>query len=327
MKLKALLAIGLSLTGIVFSDRQAQAQPDCIKLCTANLPPAGLPEDVTKYIQSAHQEDSSADAPSTAVTAPANMPKKNAAVSVLQDGLLSPEALERVEKLAAAGNAEALFTCGMLHYYGLGLAKDLPQAIDCYQRAADLGSVESLSNLGSIYESADSGSLRDLTKAKYYYEKSAQKACSVAAYDLGAIYLGGHGEPPDPCKAVYWFKRAAQQNFAPALYQLANCYESGIGGIHNAATRIKLLKRAALASYSPAECKLGQMYERGEGTAKNLDAAATWYLKAALNGSGEAIEKIQSKDFQQLEMELQAASPEANHHLNQRLAGNRTASN
>jgi hypothetical protein len=165
-----------------------------------------------------------------------------------------------------------------------------------------------------------------MTKAKYYYEKAALKSCSIAAYDLGAMYLGGHGEPPDAGKAVFWFTRAAKQNFAPALYQLASCYESGIGGHHSAANRLKLLKRAASASYSLAEFKLGQMYEAGEGTAKDPDVAATWYLKAALNGSGEAIDRIQSKSFQQLETKLQAESPEANRRVSQQLAGNRTAS-
>jgi TPR repeat protein len=324
MRLNTYLAIGLSLTGIICFGRQTEAQSDQIKLCSANLPSSGLPEQFKTYIQHASNEDSHADAsaPAAAETAADNVPRP---VSVLQNGLFSPEALVRLQKLAAAGNAQALFTCGMLHYYGLGLSKDLQQSVDCYTRAAELGSVESLSNLGSLYESADSGALRDLSKAKCCYEKSARKNCSVAAYDLGAIYLGGHGEPAAPYKAVYWFKRAAKQNFAPALYQLANCYESGIGGCHSAAARFKLLKRAALASYSPAEFKLGQMYEAGQGTAKDLDAAATWYLKAALNGSGEAVERIRSNDFQQMGTDMQAASPGASHQINQSLAGTRTA--
>jgi TPR repeat protein len=324
MRLKTYLAIGLSLTGIICFGRQTQAQSYHVELFAANLPSSGLPEQFKTYIQRASNDDSHADS-AAAVSAMDDVPRQNTPVSVLQNGLFSPEALVRLQKLAAAGNAEALFTCGMLHYYGLGLSKDLQQSVDCYTRAAELGSVESLSNLGSLYESSDSGALMNLAKAKYYYEKSAQKNCNVAAYDLGAIYLGGHGEPADASKAVYWFKRAAKQNFAPALYQLANCYESGIGGCHSAAARFKLLKRAALASYSPAEFKLGQMYEAGQGTAKDLDAAATWYLKAALNGSGEAIERIRSNDFQQTRMDIQAASPEARHQINQRLAGNRTA--
>jgi TPR repeat protein len=61
------------------------------------------------------------------------------------------EAAARFEKLARAGNPAAQFYMGRLTAMGLGVAQDLPKAVDWFQLAATQGHVEAQAVLGFHY--------------------------------------------------------------------------------------------------------------------------------------------------------------------------------
>jgi TPR repeat protein len=49
-------------------------------------------------------------------------------------------------------NAEALNRIGLVHYKGLIVKQNYTIAVDCFQRAAKMGNVDSHNNLGICYE-------------------------------------------------------------------------------------------------------------------------------------------------------------------------------
>jgi hypothetical protein len=54
----------------------------------------------------------------------------------------------------------------------------------------------------------------------YWFKKSANQECDQAQYNLGKMYLNGHGVKQDHKKALYWFEQSANQRFTLAQQAL-----------------------------------------------------------------------------------------------------------
>src|SRR5271170_5476193 len=52
---------------------------------------------------------------------------------------------------------------------------------------------------------------------------------AVAQYNLGLLYLDGHGVPQSSAEAANWFRRAAEQDYTQAQHNLGAMYGSGQG--------------------------------------------------------------------------------------------------
>jgi TPR repeat protein len=48
-------------------------------------------------------------------------------------------------------------------------------------------------------------------------------------FNLGLLFLDGHGVPQSYAEAVNWFRRAAEQDYVPAQHNLGAMYGSGQG--------------------------------------------------------------------------------------------------
>jgi TPR repeat protein len=86
----------------------------------------------------------------------------------------------------------------------LPVLADFQAGLDAYQKGDYVGAVKEWRPL------ADSGD-------------------DVAQYNLGLLYLDGHGVPQSPVEAANWFRRAAEQDNAQAQHNLGAMYGSGQG--------------------------------------------------------------------------------------------------
>ncbi len=68
---------------------------------------------------------------------------------------------------------------------------------------------------------------RHFTVQLYY--KKARKGDVNAQYQLGLLYLNGHGTLQDFEEAAKWFELAAEKNHKQAQYQLGLIYKTGFG--------------------------------------------------------------------------------------------------
>lgn len=100
-------------------------------------------------------------------------------------------ALDVLYNQAILGESSAQFELGQLYQYGIGIAKNIPQAIS-------------------------------------YFELAAQQHDIRAEYNLGLIYLEGQTTPVDYKKGMEWMNDAAFKGNAYAQYVLANIYENGL---------------------------------------------------------------------------------------------------
>jgi hypothetical protein len=117
--------------------------------------------------------------------------------------------------LADLGDAEAQFSLGYLYEQGLGVAKDVDQAVLLYRRAAEQGHKIAQNNLGVLYESGGAVP-QDHAEAAHWYRMAAERGYALAQRNLAQMYEAGRGVPADRDQALLWYRRAAGQGDATA---------------------------------------------------------------------------------------------------------------
>lgn len=105
---------------------------------------------------------------------------------------------------APTQTADELFELGKRY-----LNKDDAQAFSCFLKAAEIGHVKSMRNVGVCYWSAK-GIGFDIEKAVYWYKKAAEHGNAPAMKDLANFYLAGIVVEKSEETAKEWLKKAAE---------------------------------------------------------------------------------------------------------------------
>jgi TPR repeat protein len=69
----------------------------------------------------------------------------------------------------------------------------------------------------------------DYVGAAKEWRPLAEQGDATAQFNLGLLYLDGHGVPQNPGEAATWFRRAAEQDYPQAQHNLGAMYGSGQG--------------------------------------------------------------------------------------------------
>ena len=95
--------------------------------------------------------------------------------------------LAMIRKRVDKGDAEAINHLGEKYFYGLlGLAKDVPRAVELWTEAAELGSIEAHVQLGYTYYHGD-GVEGDKPRGIYHWQQAAMKGHVSSRHDLGVV--------------------------------------------------------------------------------------------------------------------------------------------
>jgi TPR repeat protein len=207
---------------------------------------------------------------------------------------------------AKGGNSLAQYNLALLLSEGLGVAKDLPQAAQWYERAANSGDLEAKVNLGLMYVAGE-GVKRDPVRAVQLYREAANEGNGMAQNNLGAAYLKGEGVERDDAEALRWLNKAAEQNVSQAQNTLGGLYCGGdkrpnpikiddelcnkwiksaaaLGNEDAKATMFFLTKKSAERGELQAMQNLGGYYLQGYGTQADARQGVDWLTKAAEAG-------------------------------------------
>jgi TPR repeat protein len=120
------------------------------------------------------------------------------AVADIDKGIAAYEAndlpLAYKEFLASAeeGNADAQFNVALMYERGIGVAKNLEEAVVWYRKSALQGNSAAQFNLGVLYENG-LGTTVDFAKANEWYRKASVQGDALAIGNLGMLYLRGQG--------------------------------------------------------------------------------------------------------------------------------------
>ena len=95
--------------------------------------------------------------------------------------------LAMVQKRVDKGDAEAIKFLGETYYHGgLGLAKDVPRAIEFWTKASELGSLNSHYELGHTYYCGDDVE-EDQPNGIHYWQQAAMKGHVESRHNLGIV--------------------------------------------------------------------------------------------------------------------------------------------
>jgi TPR repeat protein len=200
----------------------------------------------------------------------------------------SSQELEGVKAKAEGGDADSEFDLGARYQWGVGVAKDLTEAVKWYRKAAEQNNAMAEANLAGCY-SVGEGVAKDQEEAIRWYRKAADHNNAPAGIQsyLAKCYYNGEGVTKDRVEAVKWYRKAAEQNDGFAQYALSCCYYNGEGVTKNRVEAVKWLRKAADQNVAVAQYNLGLRYYNGEGITKDRVEAVKWYRKAvAQNEAG-----------------------------------------
>jgi localization factor PodJL len=162
---------------------------------------------------------------------------------------------------ALAGEAPAAYEIGMRFAEGRGLAPNMHEAVQWFDRAAKAGFVPALFQLASLTEKGD-GLKKDLQAARRLYTAAAEKGHAKAMHNLAVLYAEGIDGKPDYRAAALWFRKAARYGIADSQYNLAVLYARGIGVETNLAESYKWFALAAARGDQESAGKRDEVAER-----------------------------------------------------------------
>lgn len=161
------------------------------------------------------------------------------------------------------------------------------EAIDIYQKLAQLGDKNAQLKLGFAYEQG-LGVPLDFNKAEQWYSLAAEQGQSVAQYLLARLYQIGLNDQPDDNKAKQWYARA-QQSFLPAAVALGFLYETQEDNYQQA---LQAYENAAQGENAVGQFNLALIYEKGKGVAVDYSKAHNLYTKSAENGYSHSMVQL-----------------------------------
>lgn len=163
------------------------------------------------------------------------------------------EEIEILRADALAGDPEAQVELGYAYINGDGeLNHNAKEAFKWFELAARQGNINGQSSLAMCYREGW-GVVKDINKAKEWFEKSAIQGHLYAANELGEIFE----KEADLDEAFYWYYFGKREE--KAKYNLARCYEQGIGTTKRLYNAYNLYK----------ECKRNDIKERIESFKKS----------------------------------------------------------
>ena len=123
---------------------------------------------------------------------------------------IAASVVSQVQRLADAGNVEAMFLMGTAFAEGLGRSVDAQTAALWYERAASEGHMLAQHNLGNVYASG-TGVEKSELQAVSWWRRAALSGDAIPQYRLGQAYEAGSGTAPDRDEAIRWYRDAASR--------------------------------------------------------------------------------------------------------------------
>ncbi|MEA1888615.1 MAG: protein kinase [Pseudomonadota bacterium] len=122
---------------------------------------------------------------------------------------------------------------------------------------------------------------RNRTRAAFYYKKAAELGHIQAMNDIGVAYADGDGIRRNDKKAMEWLEKSADLGNSEAMYNLALGYH--FSALKNPSKAMPWVTQAAEKEYRPAYMLIGWMTTTGAGTQASRISAIRWDLKGMVN--------------------------------------------
>ena len=128
-------------------------------------------------------------------------------------------------------NVQAIFELGRI-YENNEIERNLPKAVELYQRASDLGHTVAMNNLALLYDSGRGNELeKDCQKTVKLLEKAIQLGNPNAMHNLAQLYLNGRESIEKNISKAFEILEKLCESDNNSLFTLARLYETGKDGL------------------------------------------------------------------------------------------------
>ncbi|OTG78997.1 hypothetical protein B9T33_13615 [Acinetobacter sp. ANC 5054] len=243
-----------------------------------------------------------------AETKPAAVDPEFAKIEALVQAKDMNGAYQALSKLAATGNAQAIYNLGYLTQTGQGTAKDEKKAIQLYEQAGAKGYPVANYVLGKNYATGTLGLKQDTTKAKQYLERASSAGFDDATIDYAILLFAENSAASDKLALIKLDPLIKKGNYpaihAKALYDISAGFKAknekpiqqGLNSIQDLAKK----------GYVPALMAVGNMFVNGNIIPQNLAEAKKIFTALAKENVPQAKESLATVDKMLVE---QAKSP------------------
>ena len=184
-------------------------------------------------------------------------------------------------KAAIQGNAEGEWMLGSAYMAGLGVAHDVPTALQWMRKSLPDGPADHMATYGffAMLWGRMSGDDED---GATWLRRSARDGSTRGMEILGTMLLSGNmGIAKDPHAAEQWLLKAARLGDASAQSALGRIYVFGLLGHADAGAGMRWLREAAQQGDADAEGTLGVLLITGQKQVpKNPVEGVQWARKA-----------------------------------------------
>lgn len=186
-----------------------------------------------------------------------------------------------------------------IHYEkGLGVNRNMAEAIRHYETAVDAGYEKALLQYARLLVEGPNGVAPDAeraavlaAKAAIALERKARDGSGSAAKQLGRLYRNGKLLPANPDKAQKWLLRAARLGSTGGMHELARMLLQQSEQPEEHAKAITWLKAAAEKGHGGAMTTLGRFHLE-EAYSLTQSEALDWFKMGVAVGHGGAMEEL-----------------------------------
>lgn len=187
---------------------------------------------------------------------------------------------------------------------------DYDAAYEGFISLAQIGNPDAMMNVAVMFDNGQ-GVEKNVTRAAYWYKKSARLGIVEAQYNLADMYRVGAGVQKDYSLAVEWFEKAANQGHPKARNSVGQMYLQGLGVAASQSTALDWFEQAGDLGHALAAYNAGLMHAKGEGTEVNPELAVRWFRISAMLGHEDAKSALRRAGAAPISRFLPASDAEA----------------
>ncbi|CAI5745152.1 unnamed protein product [Peronospora destructor] len=184
---------------------------------------------------------------------------------------------------------QAMHRLGEMHFFGnpaAYVAVDRELAAQYFRQAADAGDAMGQANYGMLLANGI-GVNRDVPQALVYFNRSAQQNEAFAFHGLGELYFTGNGVPQNVTRALEYFEKAIALGYTESHSFLGSVYLHGDEGVlvdYKAAfSHFQAAVEGADGQSSQALFDWGVVHYRGINTPRSCQTAMPLFRSVALH--------------------------------------------
>lgn len=189
------------------------------------------------------------------------------------------KAVMAIRDLADKGDPCATFHMGKIYSLGIGVVRDVTQAVEWYEKAMKLDEARAFSNMGWFYQEG-TGVEKDPVKAFELLTHAGNDGVQSAKTASGTMLLKGEGCEKDVETGIKRIEEAFEAGYLNAGNHLADIYFEGTWVPKDVEKSHAWLQRVAEAGDEKSMAMLGYRLIAGTHGKQDIDAGKMWMQKA-----------------------------------------------